>query len=78
MFYNKEKLSEFKKSQKKTDIEKIGIIVILILSYVFSGPGLAIVIGIGSIVWLLSDILKSLSYQNLMTEKKIGIHDLES
>jgi len=78
MFYNKEKLNEFRKNQRKVDIEKFGIIIILILAYIFSGASLAIVIGIGSIIWLISDIQKSLSYQNLMTEKKIGIHDLES
>jgi len=77
MFYNNEKFNEFKKNQKKADIEKFGIIVILILAYLSSGAGLAVVIGICSIVWLLSDIQKSLSYQNLMTEKKIGIHDLK-
>lgn len=78
MFYNNEKFNEFKKSQKKTDIEKFGIILILILAYASSGTGSAVVIGIGSVIWLLSDIKKSLSYQNLMTEKKIGIHDLKS
>lgn len=78
MLYNNEKLNEFRKHQKKIDLEKFGIVIILILAYVSSGAGLAIVIGIGSIVWLLSDIQKLLSYQNLMTEKKIGLHDLES
>jgi hypothetical protein len=78
MFYNNEKFNEFKKSQKKTDIEKFGIILVLILAYASSGTASAVVIGIGSIIWLLSDIKKSLSYQNLMTEKKIGIHDLKS
>lgn len=78
MFYNNEKLNEFRKNQKKVDVEKFGITIIIILAYLFSGASLAIVIGVGSIVWLLSDIQKLLSYQNLMIEKKIGVHDLGS
>jgi hypothetical protein len=78
MFYNSQIFDEFKKSIKRANIERFGILVILILSYLTSGTGLAVVIGIGSIIWLLFEIQKLLSYQNLMTEKKIGIHDLGS
>jgi len=78
MFYNNQIFSEFNKSIKRANIERFGILIILALSYLTSGVGLAVVVGIGSIVWLLFDIQKLLQYQNLMTEKKIGVHDLGS
>jgi hypothetical protein len=78
MFYNNQIFSEFNKSIKRANIERFGILIILALSYLTSGVGLAVVVGIGSIVWLLFDIQKLLQYQSLMTEKKIGVHDLGS
>lgn len=78
MFYNNQKFDDFKRNQKKIDIEKFGSVLILVLAYAISGTGLAVVVGIGITTWLLSDIQKLLSYQNLMTEKKIGVHDLGS
>lgn len=78
MFFNKQMIEDYKKSQRKLDYEKFGIVIVTGLSYFFGSPTLAVIVCLISIVWLLSDIQKAINYQNLMKQKDIGLHDLNS
>jgi hypothetical protein len=76
MFYNEQARENYRRAQKKIDLEKIGSIFALGISYHYGGFSVAALLGLMFVVYSLSEIQKSLNYQNFMKEKEIGIHDL--
>lgn len=77
MFYNKQAMDYYKRSQKKIDLQKIGSIVIVGVSYHFGGFPMACIVGLIVVIYVLSEIEKLLNYQNFMKEKEIGLYDLD-
>ncbi len=77
MFYNEQAREDYRRAQKKIDLEKIGSIFALAISYHYGGFSVAGLIGLMFVVYSLSEIQKSLNYQNFMKEKEIGVHDLD-
>ncbi len=77
MFYNKQAMDEFKKSQRKIDFEKLGSMFAIGASYYFGGLNVAVIAGLMVVIYSLSEIQKLLCYQNFMKEKAIGLHDLD-
>jgi hypothetical protein len=75
-FYDKDMMSDFKKSQKKTEFEKLLIPAVILAGYFFLGFEVAVVIGVAMICYALVEIKLLLSYQNFMTGKGIGLHDI--
>ena len=78
MFYNKQAREDYRRAQKKIDFEKIGSIFVLGISYYCGGFSLAGLLGLMFVVHSLCEMQKSISYQNFMKEKEIGVHDLDS
>jgi hypothetical protein len=77
MFYKKESLEDYKRSQRKIDFEKFGSMLAVFLAYRFDGVALAGVVGLVFVIYSASEIQKLLNYQNFMKEKEIGLHDLD-
>lgn len=75
MFYNKQAMEDYKKQQRRMDIEKIGIFIAIGAAYFFGDVAVAFILSLLSIIWLLFDIQKLLNYQKFMKEKEIGLHD---
>ena len=78
MFYNEQAREDYRRTQRKIDLEKIGSIFVLGISYHYGGFSLAGLFGLMFVVYSLAEIQKSLNYQNFMKEKEIGVHDLGS
>lgn len=76
MFYNKEAMESYKRTQRKIDFEKLGSIFAVGAGYYFGGLPMACVTGLMVVIYSLSVIEKLLNYQNFMKEKEIGLHDL--
>ena len=76
MFYNKQELELFKRTQRKIDFEKLVSIFAIGASYYFWGLSIACILGLMVVIYSLSEIEKQLNYQNFMKEKEIGLHDL--
>ena len=78
MFYNKQAMESYKRTQRKIDYEKFGSMLAVGAGYYFGGLPMACVAGLMVIIYSLSEIEKLLNYQNFMKEKEIGVHDLEN
>ena len=75
-FYDKDMMNDFKKSQKKTELEKLLVPALIVAVYYFLGFEAAVVIATAMICYSLVEIKLLLNYQNFMTGKSIGLHDL--
>ncbi len=78
MFYNQQTREDYRRAQKKIDLEKIGSIFLLGFSYYYGGFSLAGLLWLMLVVYSLSEVQKLLHYQNFMKEKEIGVHDLDN
>ena len=75
-FYDKDMMNDLKKSQKKTELEKLLVPALIVAVYYFLGFEVAVVIATAMICYSLVEIKLLLNYQNFMTGKSIGLHDL--
>lgn len=78
MFYNKEAMKSYKRTQRKIDFEKLGSMFAVGIGYYFGGLTMACIAGLMIVIYSLSEIEKLLNYQNFMKEKEIGLHDLDN
>ncbi len=77
MFYNKVASQEYRRAQRRMSIEKVLAPFGVALGYYYGDLSIAVVIGLGSIIYLLGEIQQLIHYGNFMTEKSIGLHDLQ-
>ena len=77
MFYSKQAMEDYKKTHRRMDFEKFGVLIVIGAAYYFGDITLAFILCLLSVVWTLFDIQKLLSYQNFMKEKEIGVQDLD-
>ena len=75
MFWNEQDREDYRRQQKKLNLEKMGLLFMGGLGYYFGGITLAILLGLYSVAYSLFEIQKQLNYQNFMKEKQIGLHD---
>ncbi len=78
MFYNKQAMEAYKKTHRRMDFEKFGILIVIGAAYYLGDITLAFILTLLSIVWTLFDIQKLLCYQNFMKEKEIGLHEQDT
>ncbi len=78
MFYNKQAMESYSRTQRKIDFEKLGSMFAVGAGYYFGGLPMACVAGLMVVIYSLSEIEKLLNYQNFMKEKEIGVHDLDN
>lgn len=75
-FYDKDMMKDFKKSQSNTNLEKLLLTVGIPTLYYFVGYEVAILVALAMVCYSLVEIKMLLHYQNFMTGKSIGLHDL--
>ena len=75
MIFNKEAIKEMHLRNKKRRWERLGIVCLIGLFFYFGSPALAGLVGLCSVIYILSEIDANLGYANFLKEQEMGIHD---
>ena len=76
-FYNQGMLEAYRSEKRGKVIAKILLPLIVSGSYLYYGWEAAALVGLTFTVYQLLDISLLLSYQNLLLEKQVGLHDMD-
>ena len=76
MIFNKQAMKVFKAQQNKSRLQRLGVVVLVSLSFYFQGPAVAGLVGLCAVIYSLSEIDAGISYANFLKEHEIGLHDL--
>lgn len=76
-FYNQGMLESYRSDKRGKVLAKVLFPIIVSATYAYSGWEPAALAGITYVAYLILDVSMLLSYQNLLIEKQVGLHDLD-
>ena len=75
VIFNKQAAQEHKKRMSKARLERLGVSVLIGVSFYFWGAAIAGVVAVLSVLWKLTEIEMALDYANFLKAHELGLHD---
>jgi hypothetical protein len=75
MVFNKKAIQEHQKYPSKSRLERLGVAVLIGVSFYFGGADIAGLVAVLSVLWTLREIEAQLVYNNFLKEHEVGLHD---
>ena len=75
MIFNIQAGQEQKKRMSKARMERLGVAVLIGVSFYFWGAAIAGLVAVLSILWTLTEIEMRLDYANFLKAHELGLHD---
>lgn len=75
MVFNKKAIQEHQKYLSKSRLERLGVAVLIGVSFYFGGADIAGLVAVLSVLWTLREIEAQLVYNNFLKEHEVGLHD---
>ena len=75
MIFNKQATQEHDKRMSKARLERLGVAVLIGVSFYFGGAAIAGLAAVWCVLWTLTEIEMRLDYANFLKEHELGLHD---
>ena len=75
LIFNKQAGQEHKKRMNKARLERLGVSVLIGVSFYFWGATIAGLLAVLSVLWTLTEIEMRLDYANFLKAHELGLHD---
>ena len=75
MIFNKQASQEHEKRMTEARRERLGVAVLVGLSFYFGSAAIAGLVAVFSVLWTLTEIEMRLSYANFLKAHELGLHD---
>jgi hypothetical protein len=75
VIFNKQATQEYDKRMGKARLERLGVAVLIGVSFYFGGAAIAGLVAVLSVLWTLREIEARLDYANFLKAHEHGLHD---
>ncbi len=75
MIFNKQASQEHQRRLSKSRLERLGVAVLISVSFYFGGAAIAGLVAVLSVLWTLSEIEAQLVYANFLKAHELRLHD---